>query len=159
MENPLNFDTLKKIVYLRDLIPSPDAERIRFPGGVVCEVLPNSKAEKAKRVETILSNEKSGILKEMYVAYASNSTLLDIARRSDYVVEVRSIDWKKRHEAEAYSQDMLVLKRFVGDEGYVGNRILAPSVWMEKMGVDAGDHIIVSNPLSRFRIPLEFKKN
>jgi hypothetical protein len=159
MQDKSNFDVLKRIVHLPDFIPSPDAERIRFPGGVICKILPNSRVEMAKRVETVLSNEQSGVLKEMYVAYASNDMLLDIARRSDHVVEVRSVDWKKKHDAEKYSQDMLVVKRFVGDQEYVGNRLLVPSVWMRKMGVDVGDHIIVSNPIGKFSIPLELKRN
>ena len=98
-------------------------------------------------------------MKEIYVAYAYNDMLLDIARRSDHVVEVRSVDWKKKHDAEKYSQDMVVVKRFVGDQEYVGNRLLVPSVWMRKMGIDVGDHIIVSNPIGKFSIPLRLKSN
>ena len=155
----LGFDSLKRTVHLHDRIPSPDAQRIRFPGGVICEVIPNSRVEIAKRVEAVLNNEKAGVLREMFIAYASNPILLEIASRSDHVVEVRSVDWKKKHEAEQYSKDTIILKRFVGSEEYVGNRMLAPSTWMEKMGIDAGDTIIISNPIGNFRIPLELKEN
>ena len=152
MHNPL-----KRVVYLPDLIPNPDSDRIRFPGGVICEVIPNGRTETAKRVENVVSNERAGLLREMFVAYSANQTLLDVARRSDQVVEVRSVDWKKKHDAENYKQDMLLLKRFSGDEEHIGNRLLAPLKWMEKIGIDVGDRIIVSNPISNFTIPLELR--
>lgn len=155
----ISFDSLKRVVHLDDRIPSPDSHRIRFPGGVICEVIPNSKVEVAKRVEAVLNNDRAGVLKEMVVAYASNSTLLEIASRSDHVVEVRSVDWRKKHEAEKYSKDTIVLKRFVGNEEYIGNRLLAPLTWMGKMRIDAGDKIIVSNPIGNYKVPLELKEN
>ncbi len=152
------YDPLKRVVHLPELIPSPDFDRIRFPGGVICEVIPTSRPEIAKRVESVLSNERVGLLREMFVAYSANETLLDVARRSDQVVEVRSVDWKKKHDAEMYKQDMLLLKRFSGDEEQLGNRLLAPLKWMERIGIDVGDKIIISNPISNFSIPLELRK-
>ncbi len=145
---------LKRTVKCPGLLPEQDDERVRFPGGIFCEVIPKTVSEIVKRIE-IIGDKKNplGLLREIFVAYASNPVLLDLARRSDYVIEARRMRWRKKHFAEAYTRDRLVLKRFANEEDFFGDRILAPSQWISKMGMNVGDVVMLSNPLSNFAMP------
>ena len=124
----------KRTLHLPDLLPEPDVEKLFFPGGVVCEVHPQSGAELANRVELLTQEDSStqvGVMRQLFVGYASHPVILDIARRSNYVVEVRTVDWIKKHPAENYLKDLLVVKR-ASDKG-------SPKV---------EGKVIVSNPLT-----------
>lgn len=135
------------------MISQLDTQKILFPGGVVCEVAVQSKEEKVKRIE-LISRERMGlgVLKELYVTYASHPALLELSRRSNNVVEVRSIKWSKKHSAEAYSKDLVIVKRLHGQEE-IGIRLLGAEKWIDHIRLEAGDKVILSNPLSDYLLP------
>lgn len=141
----------KRTIHLPDLIQEVDREKIRFPGGIICEVASYSVTETARRIEVV--GEHKGILREICVGFASHPAILDVARRSSYVVEVRSMNWTKRHQAEEYKIDRLLLKRYSNDNQGIGSRLLTPTPWMKRMRLEPGDKIVISNPLIEFEVP------
>ncbi len=148
---------LKRTLRLRELLPELDVEKLLFPGGVICEVSSRPGAELASRVELLTdenSPEKVGVLRQLFVGYASHPILLDVARRSNYVVEVRTVDWERSHPAEGYMKDLLVVKRALkGTSSDSEGEVEAPSMWLERIGLSAGDKVIVSNPFQNFATP------
>lgn len=125
--------------------------------GVVCRVKTQDEVQVARRIEVLAEGaaERIGLLRKLFVGFSSQPEVLDVARRSNYVVEVRSLDWNQKHIAEQYKQDVVVLKRAIDQFGHLRARegVWVPSIWMEKVGLSTGDRVIVSNPLRNYLLP------
>jgi len=128
---------------------------------------------KADRVE-IFSNRAEkrkkyyGILRQLFVAFSSESNLLRLAGASSNVIEVHAL----RHDEEevtivqkkAIIENRLVLKRLDEPEGeneksLLSNlrqrapRLLVSRHWLDLMELRSGDRVIVSNPLENYEAP------
>jgi hypothetical protein len=118
-----------------------------------------------KRIEFFAKSRKDtyGILRSIFVAFSSERSILQIAEASGGVVQVRSIRAGSLNVVEATgesSQDRLILKRSGEVEGterptlsIKAPIITVPPRWRERMGLETGDCLIISNPIEEYVVP------
>ena len=137
----------KHIIQYLDLIKPPDPEKIRFPGGVITHIIPSHKYEVKERWQLVTSEHSNlpMVIKTILaVAYTSSKLLLDLARRSDYVVEFR--------HGKNLSRGYLLVKGLYGEyEESLGNMLLVPPALIDENEIT--QKAIISNPLDRFVQP------
>jgi hypothetical protein len=156
---------LKRTIHLSEVLDKIDSTKVIYPGGVIANIRESkAKCETAKRVELFAEDKKDkyGILRTLFVAYSSKRRLLEIAESSSSVIEVRAFAKDKlgvdvgRHIVE----DRLVLKRNIQHEAEEAcdyrpktPSIFVPLRWGERMSLNAGDKIIISNPIEEYSLP------
>ncbi len=163
----------KRTLRVPKIMPSIDPDRTLFPRGVLTLLKESREAtHEVKRIEIFANKSKEGlygILRRMFVAFSSERELLQIARASDNVIEVRSFSQSgsssfSSPESGRVIEDRLVLKRIEEatpdehSETVISFRkkppkLLVPAAWLERVDLEDGSQIIVSNPMARFVIP------
>jgi hypothetical protein len=131
-----------------------------------------------RRVEVFADKkeDKYGILRTLFVAYSSETSLLRIAAASDGVIQVRSVSnsgflggSSSPRGGAAILEDKLLLKRSHEDQEKkevdserstrptffsikAPDLIVSPR-WREKMNLEPGDRLLVSNPIENYEVP------
>ena len=160
MERSVDLPYPKRVLRLSERISGLDPSRIYFPQGLVRRILPCAKQESSGRVEIPLRTPRSaGILRKIAVGYASDQKLLSLADLSGGFVEMRIVIWRRKHDAEPYRHELLLLKQFRGDTpGFPTDSLLLADVWMENVGLLVGDEVLVSNTMTDYLfVGLSFK--
>jgi hypothetical protein len=147
---------LKRTITLPDLLPDIDAERLVFPNGVVSKLKAQQGGELTRRIE-ILGEEESeiyGVSHDMFVTYTAGDEIWDVARRSNFVVEIRGLrDKPHRRSSERYFKDTLVVKKLVTKASSHENSLIVPKAWMDKVSASEGQRAILSNTVTDFVLP------
>src|SRR5579884_3814672 len=141
----------KRTLRVPKIMPSIDPDRTLFPRGVLTLLKESREAtHEVKRIEIFANKSKEGlygILRRMFVAFSSERELLQIARASDNVIEVRLV-LKRIEEAtpDEHSETLISFRK-------KPPKLLVPAAWLERVDLEDGSQIIVSNPMARFVIP------
>jgi hypothetical protein len=119
------------------------------------------KCETAKRVELFAHARKMvyGILHTFFVAYSSETMLLQLAEASSNVVHVRTLS-TETEGLRKLVEDRLILRRTPSniDQKPFTYRALAPSIlvpvaWRERMHLMMGDKIVISRDAREYALP------
>jgi len=156
---------------VRDIV-SLDSNKIIYPRGIVSKLKESEHdSPPVKRIEVFASDEKDtyGILRTLFVAYSSEKRLLDIAHFSNGVIHVRSMNKAGSATQDSCRQiceDKLLLKRLEEEvqeysrdlQGLPFKRVRAPDLlvtprWRERMNLELGARLIVSNPIESYEVP------
>jgi hypothetical protein len=161
---------LKRTFRLPSVLPRIDTDKVLFPHGVLSVIKESKEPEdKVKRIEIFAEDSGDstyGILRNMFVAFSSERKLLDLAHASDNVIEVRTLQPDAHRGSSQTGKiigDKLVLKRTEQEAVDTKNamascfskapNLLVPSAWLEKVDLDRGAQIMVSNPIERYMVP------
>ncbi len=100
-----------------------------------------------------------GIMRTFFVAYSSETALLQMADASGNVVKIRALS-PDSDGISRLSEDRLILKRAISeaDEPAGPYRLLTPSIvvhaiWREKMKLKNGDKIVVARAAGQYSLP------
>jgi hypothetical protein len=142
-----------------------DSAKVLYPRGVLSRVKEGmDDVPPVKRIEFFAKdgNDTYGILRSIFVAFSSDKSILRMAETSNGVVQVRSVRSgnSKRSDDSNYTQDRLILKRSseINQEDRPVLSMKTPSItvsprWRERMKLETGDCIIVSNPIEEYSVP------
>ncbi len=156
----------KRTFEFPDLLKRVDSAKVIYPRGVLSRIKEGmDDIPPVKRIEFFAKdgNDTYGILRSIFIAFSSEKSILNIADASGGVVQVRSIRSRNSKRIDGSSdsaQDKLILKR--SDEIDQGSRpvlsIKTPTItvsprWRERMKLETGDCLIVSNPIEEYAVP------
>ena len=114
-----------------------------------------------KRIEFFAKggNDTYGILRSIFVAFSSEKSILRIADASSGVVHVRSIRPGISNSVDS-TQDKLILRRSTETQenhrpllGLKTPTITVSPRWRERMKLEEGECLMVSNPLEEYAVP------
>jgi hypothetical protein len=150
-------------------------ERAIYPKGIVTSLKESAFFDSMKvgRIELFSSkdNEKGkyyGILKQLFVAFSSESRILKLADTSSNVIEVHGLREDKENK-KGVIESKLVLKRseeaqknkeqhqqqqqVISLYGEKTPRLFVSPHWLDLMNLSSGDRVIISNPIENYEIP------
>ncbi len=178
-----NATSEKHILRIKYLLQKLDTQRILYPKGLVSQVQTASSASNdprpLKRIELFAKNDRSdetfGVIRNFFVGFSSERGLLDLANVSNNVICVRSVpsSGEGGRRNKKILEDKLVLKRIDEDEEEQDSsfrrmnpfssanivrrqklpKIIVSPRWLDKMQLENGDRIIVSNPIENYLAP------
>jgi hypothetical protein len=151
----------KRIVRMPDLLGETDTQRVMYPNGYLGSIKESGEEfSKVRRIEVFAEeqSEKYGIIREFFVAYCSERRLLDLANASNSVISVRVISSSRTESRRKVISDELVLKRTDATSESIPYRpkipdLLVPASWMDRMDLESGDRIMISNPRENYLVP------
>ena len=165
----------KHVLRIRDLISSYDPNRIIYPRGIVSSIRESKEdSPPVKRIELFARDDKDtfGVLRTLFIAYSNERKLLDMADASNGVIQVRSLrpiraGSSNDRAAREIVEDRLLLKRSEelpplqnskAEVHGIFTRFKEPHLvvsarWRERMNLETGDRLIVSNPLESYEVP------
>jgi len=142
-----------------------DSAKVIYPRGVLSRIKEGvDDVPPVKRIEFFAKdgNDTYGILRSIFVAFSSEKSILRIAEASNGVVQVRSVRSgnSKGSDDSNSAQDRLILKRSseINQEDRPVLSMKTPTItvsprWRERMRLEAGDCLIVSNPIEDYSVP------
>jgi hypothetical protein len=165
----------KHVLRLAGILAKNDPQRRLYPNGLLTEVEEDNydstfDFRPVKRIELFATDKHTkatyGVIRNLFVGFSSERSLLDLANFSDNIISVRTVQSKIKsrslcsHDAKVI-EDKLVLRRFQGRPDNrspsedVYRRTKTPSLfvsprWLDKMELSSGDKIMVSNPLENY---------
>jgi hypothetical protein len=156
----------KHVLHLHDVLQKLDSQKRIFPNGLVGSLERSSdKAERIKRIELFAekqSRESYGIIRQFFVAYSSEKSVLQLAQASENVISVRALQDSTRlgegSQIRKQVDNRMILKRaeeVVQADSYrprIPNLIVS-NHWLEIMQLEPGDRIIISNPIENYMVP------
>lgn len=170
----------KHVLKVKDIFRKCDPQKRLYPNGLLSELEEENSAfdfRPVKRIELFAKNERTkatyGIIRNFFVGFSSERSLLDLANFSDNVISVRTVlnsSWRGEHSEVKIIEDKLVLKTLDGTEkarqdigrfstsSIIFTRSKTPALyvssrWLDKMELCEGDRIIVSNPVEDYVTP------
>ena len=96
----------------------------------------------------------------MFVAFSSESELIQLASASSNVIEVHAL--KHENKLRSIVEDKLILKRTEENKANKDAlmlyrrstpRLLVSQHWLDLMNLRTGDSVIVSNPRENYEVP------
>lgn len=159
----------KRILRVPRFLDEIDKERALYPKGIVGSLKESSfDSARVERIELLAEKEEEkkkyyGILKHLFVAFCSESNLLNLADSSSNVIEVHALRHGEEKEKMAI-ESKLVLKRVEERRIDLDQGIISPyeartpslfvsSHWLDLMNLRSGDRVIISNPRENYEIP------
>jgi hypothetical protein len=161
----------KRTLRVPDLLNEIPKERAVYPKGIVTSLKESAfDSMKVGRIELFSSkdNEKGqyyGILKQLFVAFSSESRILKLAITSSNVIEVHGLREDKENK-KGVVESKLVLKRseeaaeneeqkqqLLSLYGEKTPKLFVSSHWLDLMNLSSGDRVIISNPRENYEIP------
>ncbi|MDG6997677.1 MAG: hypothetical protein JRN15_01020 [Nitrososphaerota archaeon] len=153
----------KRVLRVRDFVHEADQERSIYPKGIVSAVEESaSESERTDRIELFArkKEKKYGILKKFFVAFSSESRLIQLANASSNVIHVHS--FKSDNENRTIVEDKLVLRQTQEKKEHNSEftlykkftpKLFVSQHWLDLMDLRAGDRVIVSNPRENYEVP------
>ena len=160
----------KRTFRVHDFLNAISDERTIYPKGIISSLKEsNFDSAKVERIEVFANEEhdkkRYGIVKEMFVAFSSESKLLKLADTSSNVIEVHGLRQEKaKGNCNAVVGSRLVLKR--SEDAKIEPRkdmlsfykehtpnLFVSSHWLDIMNMSPGDRVIISNPIEHYEIP------
>jgi hypothetical protein len=164
--SPLEETRRKRTFEFPELLKRVDSAKLIYPRGLLSRIKEGvDDVPPVKRIEFFAKegNDTYGILRSIFVAFSSEKSILSMADASGGIVHVRSIRSRNSKGSDGSrdsTQDKLILKR--SNESDEGNRpilsIKTPTItvsprWRERMKLETGDCLIVSNPIEEYAVP------
>ncbi len=160
----------KHVLHMHDVLRKFDSQKRIYPNGLVGSLKGTEEmAEKIKRIELFAeehSKESYGIIRQFFVAYSSERNLLQLAHASENVICVRAMPSSPRERRILPGVDRrgmalenrMILKRSEQAPEEPSYRPTIPNLivsqhWLEMMELEAGDRIIISNPIEKYMVP------
>ena len=169
----------KRTLRVPDLLNEIPSERTIFPKGIVTSLKETNFDSKVGRIELFSRTDNRngrryyGILKQLFVAFSSESKILELAGSSSNVIEVHGLqDAKEYNNALVESKLVLKLTREEQEEhqplhneeenlreiisffyGEKTPKLLVSPHWLDLMNFSSGDRVIISNPRENYEIP------
>ena len=156
----------KRILRVPDFLSEADREKSLYPKGIVGSLKESTfESRQVERIELFAQKKGKkryyGILKHLFVAFSSESRLLELANASSNVIEVHALG-RKEENGKVAIEGKLVLKRveerkteqdpFSLYEEHTPN-LFVSAHWLDIMNLRSGDRAIISNPRERYEIP------
>ena len=157
-----NNDPRKRILRVHDFLNGTDQERTIYPKGILGSLEESSNSQRIERIELFArkKEKKYGIIKKFFVAFSSESKLIQLASASSNVIEVHAL--KHENKLRSIVEDKLILKRTEENKEnrdalmlYRRStpRLLVSQHWLDLMNLKKGDSVIVSNPRENYEVP------
>lgn len=153
----------KHIVRVEYMLDSVDKQKMIYPNGVFGALKETDEDSKPlRRIELFAEEQRKetyGIIRTLFVAYSSEHSLLELAHVSNSVISVRAFpDSDQGMQDPRMIEDKLILKRTESRTESAPYRTKMPSLfvsshWLDRMKLEKGDRIIVSNPLENYLVP------
>jgi hypothetical protein len=163
----------KHIIRIKEILSKFDPQRVVYPNGLLGELEEDKSSDSklVKRIELFAENKRSketfGVIRNFFVGFSFERNLLDLANFSNNVVSVRAVSRTRDHRDPKIVEDKLVLKRIETPNPTESDRFLPSSIyrrqkvpslivssrWLERMGFNNGDRIMVSNPVENYVTP------
>jgi hypothetical protein len=166
----------KHVLRIKQVLSRPDPQRRLYPHGFVSELAEDDFSEDhgpVTRIELFARNERTrktyGVVRKFFSGYSRERRLLDLANFSNNVISVRAMpNSSKRERSDGKPiEDKLVLRRMelpnLGydaalDSSNIFSRPTLPSIyvssrWLDRMDLQSGDRIIVSNTVENYVAP------
>ncbi len=153
----------KRTVRVKYLLDSVDSQRLIYPNGVFGFLKEDDEeTRQVRRIEIFAedqSGETYGIIRNLFVAYSSELSLLELALVSNSVISVRAFCQSSQRGTETkLIEDKLILKRtdYASESTPYSARapsLLVSSRWLDRMNLARGDRIIISNPIENYAVP------
>ncbi|HKW04655.1 MAG TPA: hypothetical protein VJN71_05090 [Nitrososphaerales archaeon] len=145
-----------KVQYRSDCV---DSQKKIYPNGVFGELEESAEESKPlKRIELFADGKKDtyGIIRTLSIAFTSEKSLLFLAQASDSVISIRALS--ENGEQNRYVEDRLILKRIESTREGITYRKKLPNLfvsssWLERMNLERGNNIVISNPIENYMIP------
>ncbi len=165
----------KHVLHVSDILCRIDSNKVIYPNGVVGELKQSEEeASPVKRIE-LFAEEKSkelyGIIRKFFVAYSSERKLLELAQASNNVISIKAIHRPagSRRELKILSrgslaeqseivEDKMILRLLEEGPEQYSFRVKLPCLivsprWLDRMELEVGDRIIISNPIESYLVP------
>ncbi len=157
----------KRTLRVPDLLNEIPEERAVYPRGIVGSLKEtNFDSVRVGRIE-LFSRKKDergkyyGILKQLFVAFSSESKILKLAGTSSNVIEVHGLRDEDKKNKKGLVESKLVLKRSKEEKkddvfslyGEKTPKLLVSAHWLDLMNLSSGDRVIISNPRENYEIP------
>lgn len=153
----------KHTVRVEYMLDSVDTQKMIYPNGVFGALNETDEESKpVRRIELFAEEQRKetyGIIRTLFVAYSSEHSLLELAHFSNSVISVRAFpDSDQGMQDPRMIEDKLILKRTESETQSAPYRARVPSLfvsshWLDRMNLEKGDRIIVSNPLENYLVP------
>jgi hypothetical protein len=161
----------KHVLRLANMLTKNDPQRRLYPNGLLTELEQDDDFgydfRPVKRIELFATDRRTqatyGVIRNLFVGFSFERSLLDLANFSDNVISVRAV---KNSSGDSGSEpkvieDKLVLRRLAAKPDYksasenIFRRPKTPSLfvssrWLDKMKLCGGDKIMVSNPVENY---------
>jgi hypothetical protein len=163
----------KHILRIREIMGRYDPQKVIYPNGLVTELEEDSSSDPkpVKRIELFAKNKRSheifGVIRNFFVGFSSERDLLDLANFSNNVISIRAVGSSFERSENKIVEDKLVLKRIDSPKVKQGDSfsytqvfrrqkvpsLIVSSRWLDRMGFNSGDRIMVSNPVENYVTP------
>ncbi len=160
----------KRTLRVPDFLNEIAGDKSVYPKGIVGSLKESGyDSVKVERIELFAHQEEEkgkyyGILKQLFVAFSSESNLLKLAGASSNVIEVHGLGDKSIENGKAIRQSTLVLRRSEEEDkeqkegihtlyGEHTPNLFVSSHWLDLMSLSTGDRVIISNPRGEYEIP------
>src|SRR5487761_1729657 len=153
----------KRTVRMEYMLDSIDSQQLIYPNGVFGALRETDEEQKPlRRIELFAEEQRKetyGIIRSLFVAYSSEHSLLELAQVSNNVISVRAfLGSGQGTQDPRMIEDRLILKRRDSESESAPYRARVPSLfvssrWLDRMNLEKGDRIIVSNPLENYVVP------
>jgi hypothetical protein len=161
----------KHVLRLANMLARNDPQRRLYPNGLLTELEEDDDFSydfrPVKRIELFATDRRTqatyGVIRNLFVGFSFERSLLDLANFSDNVISVRAVKNASRDfgSEPKLIEDKLVLRRLAAKPDYkstsesIFRRPKAPSLfvsphWLDKMKLSGGDKIMVSNPVENY---------
>ncbi|MGI0078415.1 MAG: hypothetical protein ACRECH_02215 [Nitrososphaerales archaeon] len=153
----------KRTVRVESMLDSVDSQKMIYPNGVLGALVEADRESKpVRRIELFAEEQRKeiyGIIRTFFVAYSSEHTLLELAQVSNSVISVRAFSSSAQGRQDSRMvEDKLILKRTESEPEPVPYRARVPGLfvsshWLDRMNLEKGNRIMVSNPLENYVVP------